>query len=82
MEILFTDALLLPMTEGKPRTFTGALGISGNRIELVSDSETERAAFLAAHPDARVIDCREISHAGGRHPLSCWNDPPAQLCRR
>ncbi len=46
------------MTEGKPRTFTGALGISGNRIELVSDSETERAAFLAAHPDARVIDCR------------------------
>ncbi len=58
MEILFTDALLLPMTEGKPRTFTGALGISGNRIELVSDSETERAAFLAAHPDARVIDCR------------------------
>ena len=84
MEILFTDALLLPMTEGKPRTFTGALGISGNRIELVSDSETERAAFLAAHPDARVIDCRGklVMPGFGRHPLSCWNDPPAQLCRR
>lgn len=58
MELLFTDALLLPMTEGRPRTFTGVLGISGNRIELVSDSDIERTAFLAAHPDVRVIDCR------------------------
>lgn len=58
MELLFTDALLLPMTECAPRTFTGALGIAGNRIELVSDSQAEKEAFLAAHPDVRVIDCR------------------------
>lgn len=58
MELLFTDALLLPMTEKHPRTFMGALGISGNRIELVSDSAAEKEAFLTAHPDARVIDCR------------------------
>lgn len=58
MNLLFTDALLLPVTGQEPNTFTGSLGISGNRIALVSDSETERAAFLAAHPDARVIDCR------------------------
>ena len=58
MEILFTDALLLPMTEDAPRTFTGSLGIAGNRIELVSDVPEAKAAFLVAHPDARIVDCR------------------------
>lgn len=58
MELLFTDALLLPMTEDAPRTFTGALGISGNRIELASASAADKESFLAAHPNARVVDCR------------------------
>ncbi len=58
MELLFTDALLLPMTEDAPRTFTGNLGISGNRIELVSASAADKESFLAAHPNARVVDCR------------------------
>lgn len=58
MEILFTDAMLLPMTEGTPAVRSGSLGIVKNRIELVSDAEEDRTAFLAAHPAARVIDCR------------------------
>lgn len=58
MNLLFTDALLLPLCSDKPQTLTGALGIAGNRIELVSDDPQARDAFLAAHPDARVIDCR------------------------
>ncbi|MCM1300337.1 MAG: amidohydrolase, partial [Bacteroides cellulosilyticus] len=58
MELLFTDALLLPMTDTCPRTFTGNLGISGNRIELVSASAADKESFLAAHPNARIVDCR------------------------
>lgn len=58
MELLFTDALLLPMTEDVPRTFTGALGISGNRIEFASASAADKESFLAAHPNARIVDCR------------------------
>ena len=60
MDILFTDATLLPMTaeEGAPRTFTGSLGIAGNRIAFVSASEADVEAFRAAHPGARTIDCR------------------------
>lgn len=58
MELLFTDALLLPMTDDAPRTFTGALGISGNRIEFASASAADKESFLAAHPNARVVDCR------------------------
>lgn len=58
MELLFTDALLLPMTDDAPRTFTGALGISGNRIEFASASAADKDSFLAAHPNARFVDCR------------------------
>ena len=58
MELLFTDALLLPMTDDAPRTFTGALGISGNRIAFASASAADKESFLAAHPNARVVDCR------------------------
>ncbi|MDE5622701.1 MAG: amidohydrolase family protein, partial [Alistipes sp.] len=60
MNILFTDATVLPMTAaaGEPQTFTGSLGISGNRIEFVSASAADAEAFRAAHPDARTIDCR------------------------
>ncbi|MDE5815190.1 MAG: N-ethylammeline chlorohydrolase, partial [Alistipes sp.] len=58
MELLFTDALLLPMTDDAPRTFMGALGISGNRIEFASASAADKESFLAAHPNARIVDCR------------------------
>lgn len=60
MDILFTDATVLPMTAAgdEPRTFTGSLGISGNRIEFVSASAADAEAFRAAHPAARTIDCR------------------------
>ena len=58
MNLLFTDVLLLPMTDRLPRTLTGSLGISGNRIALVSEDPAAKEAFLAAHPDARVIDGR------------------------
>ena len=58
MNLLFTDVLLLPMCADKPRSFMGALGIAGNRIELVSDAPAAKEAFLQAHPDARIIDGR------------------------
>lgn len=60
MDLLFTDATLLPMTErsGRLNVSTGSLGICGNRIELLTSSSEEVAAFRAAHPAARVIDCR------------------------
>ena len=58
MDLLFTDVLLLTMTEERPRPFTGVLGIAGNRIELLSDAPDAAAAFRAAHPAARVINGR------------------------
>lgn len=95
MDILFTNATVLPMTASgsQPRTFTGAVGVAGNRIVLVaaagnadsapnagtnpsadcarctepaagstgstadSDAAAAVAAFRAAHPAAREIDC-------------------------
>ena len=45
-------------TEALPRTFTGWVGIDGNRLTLVSSSREEAEAFRAAHPDLREIDCR------------------------
>lgn len=40
MDILFTNATILPMTAAgdEPRTFTGAVGVAGNRIALVTAS--------------------------------------------
>ncbi|MFR0764140.1 MAG: hypothetical protein ACLSHL_09270 [Alistipes communis] len=54
MAILFSNATVLPMTASgdEPRTFTGAVGIDGDRIALVTASETDAAAFRAAHPDS------------------------------
>ena len=43
---------------GRPRTFAGAVGIEGNRIRLVTEDAAAAEAFRAAHPDARVFDCR------------------------
>ena len=60
MPILFTHATVLPMTAAgdEPRTFTGSVGIVGNRIALVTASDAAVAAFRAAHPDLCEIDCR------------------------
>ena len=60
MAILFSNATVLPMTASgdEPRTFTGAVGIDGDRIALVTASEADAAAFRAAHPGLREIDCR------------------------
>ena len=43
---------------GEPRTFTGWVGTDGDRIALATASEADAAAFRAAHPGLREIDCR------------------------
>ena len=60
MTTLFSRATVLPMTAvgDAPRTFTGWVGVEDNRIVLVTASEEEAAAFRAAHPALREIDCR------------------------
>ena len=60
MAILFSNATVLPMTASgdEPRTFTGWVGTEGDRIALVTASEADAAAFRAAHPGLREIDCR------------------------
>ncbi len=59
MNLLFSNATILPMTAvgDEPKTFTGCVGVLGNRIALVSSSVDDAAAFCAAHPDVRTIDC-------------------------
>lgn len=42
----------------RPRTFTGSVGIVGNRIALVTASDAAAGAFRAAYPEVRIIDCR------------------------
>lgn len=59
MTVLFHNATILPMTEGMPRSFVGAVGVVGNRIALVSNSPEAIATFRAAHPDRREIDCTQ-----------------------
>ena len=60
MELLFTEGTILPMTaeEGAPLTFEGAVGIVGNRLELVSGDPARITAWRKAHPEAREINCR------------------------
>ncbi len=58
MALLFTSATILPMTDTEPQHFTGALGVVGNRIAMLSSDEADIAAFRAAHPDCREFDCR------------------------
>ena len=41
-----------------PRTLTGWVGVVGNRVALVTASADDAAAFRAAHPDLRELDCR------------------------
>ena len=60
MATLFSNATVLPMpspAEG-PHTFTGSVGVAGDRIALVSPDESAAAEFRAAHPGLREIDCR------------------------
>ena len=47
MDILFTNATILPMTAAgdEPKTFMGAVGVAGNRIALVTASGSEADAF-------------------------------------
>ena len=55
MAILFSNATVLPMTAAgnAPRTFAGWVGVDGNRIALVTESETAAAEVRAAHPGLR-----------------------------
>ena len=59
MDILFTNATILPMTAAgdEPKTFMGAVGVAGNRIALVTASGSEADAFRTCSPGVRVIDC-------------------------
>lgn len=59
MTTLFSNATILPMTAAgdEPRTFTGWVGVTGNRISLVTASAAEADAFRASRPDVRVVDC-------------------------
>ena len=58
--ILFSHATVLPMTGSADasRTFTGSVGVVGNRIALVTASDAAAEDFRAAHPDLHEIDCR------------------------
>ena len=60
MTLLFSNATVLPMTDpcDAPRTLTGWVGVVGNRVALVTASADDAAAFRAAHPGLREIDCR------------------------
>ena len=42
----------------EPRTFTGAVGIEGNRIVFVTREAAAADAFRTARPGVRTIDCR------------------------
>ena len=60
MATLFSNATLLPMTASADdmQTFTGSLGVEGDRIAFISAAEADAAAFREAHPGLREIDCR------------------------
>lgn len=60
MDILLTNGTILPMnaSHGEPLWFRGSIGITGRRIDFVSDSPCEVDRFLREHPSARTIDCR------------------------
>ena len=70
MAILFSNATVLPMTAAgnAPRTFAGWVGVDGNRIALVTESETAAAEFRAAHPSAWA-GVRFPWAAASRHPV-------------
>lgn len=58
MTLLFTNATILPMTAPEaPHTFTGWVGVAGDRIALVTQSAADAEAFRGTHPELREIDC-------------------------
>ena len=60
MAILFSNATLLSMTAsaGQAQTFTGSVGVEGDRIAFISAADADAEAFRQAHPGLREIDCR------------------------
>lgn len=60
MTLLFENATILPMTaaEGEPYSFTGAVGILGNRIALVARDRAGAEVFCREHPGVKIVDCR------------------------
>lgn len=52
MDILFTNATILPMTAAgdEPKTFMGAVGVAGNRIALVTASGSKPTRSAPAIP--------------------------------
>ena len=86
MDILFTNATILPMTAAgdEPKTFMGAVGVAGNRIALVTASGSEADAFRTCNPGVRVIDCtgRLLMPGLVNTALPCGHDAATQLCRR
>ena len=56
--LLFTNAVIVPMTGCGDTIPCGCVGIVGNRISFVSADPGCEAAFRAACPEARVFDCR------------------------
>ena len=43
---------------GQAQTFTGSVGVEGDRIAFISAAEADAEAFRQAHPGLREIDCR------------------------
>lgn len=60
MELLFLNGTLLPMTASgdEDKLRKAALGVVGNRIEMLSDNEQEIADFQKKYPSLKVIDCQ------------------------
>ncbi len=59
MDLLFKNGTLLTMTAtgNEPLTRQGALGITGNRIAMLSDDPHTIETFERTHPALRIIDC-------------------------
>lgn len=56
--LLFTNAMILPMTGRGQLIPCGSVGVEKNRISFVSADPAAAAAFWIAHPEAREFDCR------------------------
>ena len=83
MATLFSNATVLPMTSSAegPHTFTGSVGVAGDRIALVSPDESAAAEFRAAHPGLREIDCRGRLVMPGLVNTNCHAAMPLQRSR-
>jgi len=58
MNLLISNGTVLPMTE-KDKFFKAAVGISGNRITMVSSDEAEIESFRKSNPDLTEIDAQD-----------------------